>query len=159
MFAIESHAVSKGFWDGPFWARQRKRVQAVENVSFQVTPGEIFGLLGTNGSGKSTLIRMIATLLYPDSGHLRILGHDPVKEPMAVRRLINRVAVDAAFFKKLSARENLNYATRLYGLDPRQVADVPNIFCSNWVWHATSSTSPSKICRGACSKRLRLRGR
>ncbi|MGV3522939.1 MAG: ABC transporter ATP-binding protein [Candidatus Sericytochromatia bacterium] len=125
MFAIESHAVSKGFWDGPFWGRQRKRVQAVDNVSFQVAPGEIFGLLGTNGSGKSTLIRMIATLLYPDSGHLRILGHDPVKQPMAVRRLINRVAVDAAFFKKLSARENLNYATRLYGLNPRHLAGRP----------------------------------
>ena len=120
MFAIECHNVSKAFADGPFWSRKRKVIQAVENISFQVVKGEIFGLLGTNGSGKSTLIRMIATLLYPDSGELRILGHDPVKESMTVRRLINRVAVDASFFKKLSAQENLNYASRLYGLPPAQ---------------------------------------
>ncbi|HEY9844485.1 MAG: ABC transporter ATP-binding protein [Candidatus Sericytochromatia bacterium] len=123
MFAIECHEVSKAFYDGPFWARSRKRVAAVSEVSFQVSPGEIFGLLGTNGSGKSTVIRMIATLLIPDSGRIRILGHDPLTDPMSVRRLINRVAVDAAFFKKLSARENLAYASRLYGLPPRQTAD------------------------------------
>ena len=119
MFAIEVHQVNKAFTDGSFWSRKRKRVQAVEDVSFQVAKGEIFGLLGTNGSGKSTLIRMISTLLYPDSGQLRILGHDPVEDPMTVRRLINRVAVDASFFKKLSARENLNYASRLYGIAPK----------------------------------------
>lgn len=123
MFAIECHHVSKAFAEGPFWSRKRKVVQAVEDVSFQVTQGEIFGLLGTNGSGKSTLIRMIATLLYPDAGQIRILGHDPVTEAMTVRRLINRVAVDASFFKKLSAKENLNYASRLYGLPPSKQAD------------------------------------
>lgn len=120
MFALECYDVSKAFYDGPFWSRTRKRVEAVSKVSFQVGPGEIFGLLGTNGSGKSTLIRMIATLLIPDSGRIRILGHDPVTDPMQVRRIINRVAVDAAFFKKLSARENLAYASRLYGIPPRQ---------------------------------------
>lgn len=122
MFAIECHNISKTFVDGPFWSKNRKRVNAVESVSFQVQQGEIFGLLGTNGSGKSTLIRMIATLLIPDQGVIRILGHDPVKEPMLVRRLINRVAVDAAFFKKLSARENLAYASRLYGVAPKHNA-------------------------------------
>lgn len=119
MFAIECHEVSKSFADGPFWARQRKQVVAVDKVSFQVSRGEIFGLLGANGSGKSTLIRMISTLLLPDSGTIRILGRDPVTDSMAVRQVINRVAVDAAFFKKLSARENLNYASRLYGLSPQ----------------------------------------
>ncbi|PKL76602.1 MAG: ABC transporter ATP-binding protein [Candidatus Melainabacteria bacterium HGW-Melainabacteria-1] len=123
MFAIECHELGKAFYDGPFWSRQRKKVAAVSEVSFQVGQGEIFGLLGSNGSGKSTLIRMIAPLLIPDSGRIRILGHDPVAEPMAVRRLINRVAVDAAFFKKLSARENLNYASRLYGFAPSQHAE------------------------------------
>lgn len=118
MFAIECHQVTKRFVEGHFWSRQRKEILAVDDLSFQVGKGEIFGLLGTNGSGKSTLIRMLSTLLYPDEGRIRIMGHDPVREPMAVRRLINRVAVDAAFFKKLSARENLDYATRLYGQAP-----------------------------------------
>ncbi len=129
MFAIECHDVSKSFVDGPFWARQRKRMTAVDQVSFQVPRGEIFGLLGANGSGKSTLIRMLATLLLPDSGQIRVLGHDVVKEPMQVRQIINRVAVDAAFFKKLSARENLNYASRIYGISPKlQVDRVSLIF-------------------------------
>lgn len=122
MFAIECQNVCKSFVDGPFWSKKRKRVTAVKDISFHVPRGEIFGLLGANGSGKSTLIRMLSTLLLPDSGQLRILGRDPTQEPMEVRKLINRVAVDAAFFKKLSARENLNYASRLYGQSPARQA-------------------------------------
>src|SRR5207249_825383 len=81
---------------------------------------EIFGILGSNGSGKSTLIRLISTLLLPDAGAIRVFGHDVVRDEMAVKRLINRVSVDAAFFKKLSPWENLSYAARLYGLPHRE---------------------------------------
>jgi len=98
--------------DGP------KRVTAVDHVSLTVARNEIFGILGANGSGKSTLIRLISTLLIPDTGTISIFGHDVMREEMAVKRLINRVSVDAAFFKKLSPMENLMYAARLYGLDP-----------------------------------------
>lgn len=103
---------------GPWWslARRRRRVEAVRDVSPKVDRGEIFGVLGPNGSGKSTLIRLMATLLVPDSGTLHIFGRDVTRERMQVRRLINRVSVDAAFFKKLSAIENLRYAARLYGV-------------------------------------------
>jgi ABC-2 type transport system ATP-binding protein len=90
---------------------------AVNDVSFQVRHSEVFGVLGPNGSGKSTLIRLIATLLVPDSGHIKVFGHDVQREEMAIKRLINRVSVDAAFFKRLSPLENLLYAARLYGLD------------------------------------------
>jgi ABC-2 type transport system ATP-binding protein len=93
-----------------------KIVRAVDDVSIEVPRGEIFGVLGSNGSGKSTLIRLVSTLLLPDGGTLEVFGHDVVREDMAVRRLINRVSVDAAFFKKLSAWENLIYAARLYGM-------------------------------------------
>lgn len=119
MFALECENVSKTFVEGRWWSKNKKVMKAVDNVSFRVKKGEVFGLLGTNGSGKSTLIRMISTLLFPDTGTLKVMGHDPVQEPMVVRQLINRVAVDAAFFKKLSAWENLMYAARLYGLNPR----------------------------------------
>lgn len=95
-------------------------VEAVAGVSFDVRPGEIFGILGPNGSGKSTLIRLISTLLLPDEGEIRVFGHDVVRERFAVRRLINRVSVEAAFFKKLSAMENLSYAARLYDIDIRE---------------------------------------
>lgn len=90
---------------------------AVNHVSFQVKRGEIFGVLGPNGSGKSTLIRLIATLLVPDGGTISVFGHDVAKEPMAVQRLINRVSVEASFFKKLSPMENLMYGARLYGVN------------------------------------------
>jgi len=90
---------------------------AVENVSFQMRRNEVFGILGPNGSGKSTLIRLIATLLVPDGGRVTVFGHDIRHEEMAIKRIINRVSVDAAFFKKLSPMENLIYAARLYGLD------------------------------------------
>src|SRR3972149_5957310 len=79
--------------------------------------GGIAGILGANGSGKSTLIRLVSGLLTLDEGRVEVFGHDIVREEMAVKRLINRVSVDAAFFKKLSPMENLLFAARLYGLD------------------------------------------
>ena len=94
----------------------RSQTVAVNHVSFQVKRGEIFGVLGPNGSGKSTLIRLIATLLVPDGGTISVFGHDVATEPMAVQRLINRVSVEASFFKKLSPMENLMYGARLYGV-------------------------------------------
>jgi ABC-2 type transport system ATP-binding protein len=101
------------------FAPPKKRKVAVDGVSFTLRRGEIFGIVGHNGSGKSTLIRMISTLLTPDSGALSVFGHDPEQEPYRVQKLINRVSVDAAFFKKLSAVENLLYAARLYGVEDK----------------------------------------
>lgn len=94
--------------------------QALKDVSFEVALGETYGLLGPNGSGKSTLIRILATLLAPDAGEVRLLGHSLPGEESAVRRKIGRVSVDAAFYKKLSARENLLFSAYLYGLEPRR---------------------------------------
>ncbi|MFC1878352.1 ABC transporter ATP-binding protein [Chloroflexota bacterium] len=94
----------------------KKVVVAVDQVSFTVKQGEIFGVLGPNGSGKSTLIRLLATLLLPDDGEVHVFGYDVVRQPMQVQRLINRVSVEASFFKKLSPMENLMYGARLYGM-------------------------------------------
>jgi ABC-2 type transport system ATP-binding protein len=99
--------------DGP-----PKPLVALDYLDLEVQRGEIFGVLGANGSGKSTLIRLIATLLLPDDGEVRVFGHDAVREELAVKRMMNRVSVEAAFFKKLSPMENLLYAARLYDLDP-----------------------------------------
>jgi len=125
--AVIVHQVYKKFGktDGPFWKQLLRRranghkpiVVAVDRVSFEVQEGEIFGVLGPNGSGKSTLIRLIATLLLPDSGEITVFGHDVVRQPMEVQRQINRVSVEASFFKKLSPMENLLYGARLYGLE------------------------------------------
>jgi ABC-2 type transport system ATP-binding protein len=99
--------------------RERERIVALAGVNLAVRRGEIFGLLGPNGSGKSTLVRLVATLLLPDSGQITVFGHDAQREPRAVRRLINRVSADAAFFKGLTAMENLLFTARLYGLSGR----------------------------------------
>ena len=104
-------------------SRSGKDVRAVDDVSLEVRRGEIYGLLGANGSGKSTLIRMFSTLLEPDAGLVRIFGLDIREDELAVKRLINRVSVEASFFKKLSAMENLIYAGRLYGIGAAEIRE------------------------------------
>lgn len=94
----------------------KKPTVAVDHMSFTIKRGEIFGVLGPNGSGKSTLIRVISTLLKADKGVATVFGIDVDKDPMGAKRLISRVSVDAAFFKKLSPIENLLYGARLYGV-------------------------------------------
>lgn len=118
--AIEVENLSKSFRKrgGGFWKKARTEVKALKSVAFSVRRGEIFGILGANGGGKSTLIRALSTLLVPDTGDVRIFGLDVTTHGDQVRRMLTRVSVDAAFYKKLSPRENLLYSARLYGLDP-----------------------------------------
>jgi ABC-2 type transport system ATP-binding protein len=97
--------------------RGKPPVVAIADVSLRLERGTIHGILGANGSGKSTLIRLISGLLTLDEGRVTVLGLDLERDELAVKRLINRVSVDAAFFKKLSPTENLLFAARLYGLD------------------------------------------
>lgn len=99
---------------------KKKLIIALDQVSLQVKEGEVFGVLGPNGSGKSTLIRLMSTLLLPDEGNIEILGFDPAENPLAVQPLINRVSVEASFFKKLSPMENLIFGARLYGMGTKE---------------------------------------
>ena len=111
--ALLIDSVTKRFVVG----RAKKPVAAITDVSMRLERGDIHGVLGANGSGKSTLIRLISGLLTLDEGRVEVFGHDIERDEMAVKRLINRVSVDAAFFKKLSPMENLVFAARLYGID------------------------------------------
>ncbi len=95
---------------------EKEIVRAVDDISLAVNIGEIYGILGANGSGKSTLIRLISTLLIPDAGSIHVFGDDVVTDSLKVRRVMNRVSVEASFFKRLSSAENLIYAARLYGI-------------------------------------------
>jgi len=114
--AVVVARVSKVFVQRPLLRRKpAKEARAVDDVSFEVRRNEIFGILGANGSGKSTLIRMMSTLLIPDTGTITVFGLDVRRDVAEVKRLINRVSVEASFFKKLSPLENLRYALRLYG--------------------------------------------
>ena len=109
----------------------RRRMEALKDVSFTMERGECVAILGQNGSGKSTLVRLLSTLLIHDGGDARIFGHDAFRETRAVQRLVNRVSVEASFFKKMSAAENLSYAARFYGMTPRQTrVAVPEILAS-----------------------------
>jgi ABC-2 type transport system ATP-binding protein len=114
--------------DGDRLRRRTRRVPALADVSFTIQRGECVAVLGQNGSGKSTLVRLLSTLLLNDGGSAAVFGHDVFAEPRAVRRLVNRVSVEASFFKRLSSAENLAYAARFYGMGPRETgARIPEI--------------------------------
>jgi ABC-2 type transport system ATP-binding protein len=100
--------------------RKKSELWAVDDVSFSVGQGETYGLLGPNGSGKSSLIRILSTLLIADSGYVSLMGFTLPQQQEQVRKIIGRVSVDAAFYKKLSARENLLYTALLYGQKARE---------------------------------------
>jgi ABC-2 type transport system ATP-binding protein len=128
--AVEVEALRKEFTlrdrkKGRFGKRTRT---ALDGVTFSMERGETVAILGQNGSGKSTLVRLLSTLLLPDGGTARILGNDVVTDHRAVRRVVNRVSVEASFFKKMSAAENLSYAARYYGMTGGQTKDkIPEI--------------------------------
>src|SRR3954466_15869741 len=105
---------------------RKRRMPALQDATFPLARRESCGILGQNGSGKSTLVRLLSTLLIDDGGEARIFGHDAFRETRAVQRLVNRVSVEASFFKKMSASENLSYAARFYGMGPAQTrAEIP----------------------------------
>jgi ABC-2 type transport system ATP-binding protein len=122
--AVEVAELRKEFVrkDGTGLRKRRRRVAALDGVSFAIERGECVAILGQNGSGKSTLVRLLSTLLLHEGGSARVFGHDVFAEPRAVRRLVNRVSVEASFFKKMSATENLSYAARFYGLTARDTS-------------------------------------
>lgn len=104
--AIQVQDLHKNFGD----------VYAVQGVSFDVQAGEIFGLLGPNGAGKSTTISMLSCLLEPTQGDARVFGHSITREPMAVKAAIGVVPQEIALYEDLSARENLSFWGKMYGL-------------------------------------------
>jgi ABC-2 type transport system ATP-binding protein len=128
--AVEVVALSKEFRrrERKNGRRIKKTVPALKGVTFRLEPGECVAILGRNGSGKSTLVRLLSTLLLHDGGSAHIFGHDVFADSKSVRRLINRVSVEASFFKKMSSAENLSYAARFYGLTASETrARIPEI--------------------------------
>jgi ABC-2 type transport system ATP-binding protein len=91
------------------------KVQALDGLSLTLPPGQPVAILGPNGAGKTTFIRMVATLIEPDRGTLRVDGHDVVRDPMAVRRMIGLAGQSAAVEQMMTGRENLVMVARLYG--------------------------------------------
>ena len=131
--AVQVVDLRKEFWrkdkkTGGRFQRHRKKAPALRDVSFEIADGECVAILGQNGSGKSTLVRLLSTLLLNDGGSAHVFGHDVFAEPAQVRRLVNRVSVEASFFKKMSSAENLSYAARFYGMTSSQTKErIPQI--------------------------------
>jgi ABC-2 type transport system ATP-binding protein len=128
--AVQVHNLRKEFVrrDGPRVRGRRRRVAALQDISFTIARGECVAILGQNGSGKSTLVRLLSTLLINDGGSAEVFGIDVADHPRSVQRLVNRVSVEASFFKRMSPMENLSYSARFYGLGPRETrVRIPEI--------------------------------
>lgn len=95
-------------------------VTAVEDLTFTLSKGEVFGLLGPNGSGKTTTILMILGLTDPSTGSVRVLGYDPARHPLEVKRRAGYLPDSVGFYDELTGRENLHYTARLNGLSRRE---------------------------------------
>src|SRR5271170_3657226 len=113
-YAVEAHDLVKVF--------PRGNVRALDGVSLQVEEGTILGLLGPNGAGKTTAVRILATILGPDSGRASILGHDVVKEAQTVRRIIGLAGQNATVDENLTGRENIRMVGRLSHLSWKEVS-------------------------------------
>ena len=95
-------------------------IAAVAGVTFTAQDGQITGLLGPNGAGKTTTLRMLYTLMQPDRGSIRVDGIDAARDPMGVRRRLGALPDARGLYKRLTARENIDYFARLQGLDAAQ---------------------------------------
>ncbi len=133
--------------------RDKKMVAALDGVTFTMERGECVAILGQNGSGKSTLVRLLSTLLLNDGGSAHVFGYDVFKETKPVRRLVNRVSVEASFFKKMSATENLSYAARFYGMPPSETRkQIPEILASVGFPEDRRSEAMENLSRGMQQK-------
>jgi ABC-2 type transport system ATP-binding protein len=91
-------------------------IKAVDGASFRVAQGEIFSLLGPNGAGKTTLLSMLSCLLHPAGGDATVMGHSILKDPMGVKSVLGVVPQDIALYEDMTARENLDFWGKMYGL-------------------------------------------
>src|SRR3954453_10955494 len=110
--AVAVDALTKSFGAAP----------AVAELSFQVASGEIFGLLGPNGAGKTTTLRILAGILVPTHGQVRVAGLDVAREPLAVRQPLGFLTNPPGLYPRLTGRELLRYFARLHGLDREATA-------------------------------------
>lgn len=119
--AIEAISLDKTFHTHMgLWKTKTKSIHAVDDISFSVERGEVFGLLGPNGAGKTTTIKMLTTLLLPSSGSAKILGMDVIEQTAEVRSHIGfTFSGSRGLYSRLTAIQNLKYFAELYGMDPK----------------------------------------
>ena len=123
----------------------------VKGISFAVARGEIFGLLGPNGAGKTTTILMLLGLSDISSGTARVLGYDPVREPLAVKRRVGYLPDQVGFYDNLTAADNLRYTARLIGTRARRARGEDHGVARRMSGSPMSPTSASRPSRAACA--------
>lgn len=106
-----------------YYEEGRGEIRAVDGISFECRPGEIFGLLGANGAGKTTTLRMLATILKPTAGAAFVLNHEVTREPEAVRRNLGFYSATTALYPRLTARETLDFFARINGYPASRVRE------------------------------------
>lgn len=130
-------------------------IKAVDNISLEISEGEIFGLLGPNGAGKTTAISMVAGLLQPDSGKITVNSIDLAAHPREVKKLMGVVPQDMAFYEELSARENLAFWARLQGLGGKEVEQRIHYYLQQTGLTARAG-DPLKKYSGGMKRRINL---
>jgi len=135
------------------------KVVAVDNVSFTARDGEITGLLGPNGAGKTTTLRMLYTLLRPDSGSMLIDGIDPEEQPLSIKRALGVVPDSRGLYDRLTARENIRYYGKLHGLKKadiqRRLDDMVEILgMSEFIDRRTTGFSQGQRVKVAIARAL-----
>jgi ABC-2 type transport system ATP-binding protein len=145
MLAVQVVGITKAF--GP--------VRALDAIELEVHRGEIFGLLGPNGAGKTTMVRILTTLVRPDSGHARVTGHDVFEEPDAVRRRIGYIPQEITVDPYLTCREHLEYYAGLYHL-PTKTARLRASELLALVGLESDADRPVRRFSGGMKKKLDL---
>jgi ABC-2 type transport system ATP-binding protein len=145
--AVEAHELVKVFSAG--------NVRALDGVSFEIEAGTVLGLLGPNGAGKTTAVRVLSTILSPDSGSASILGYDVVKEPDVIRRIIGLAGQYATVDENLTGRENLHMIGRLSHLGRKVAADRSAQLLDAFALH-DAADRPLKTYSGGMRRRLDL---
>ncbi len=119
--AVETHGLTRDFGS----------LRAVDGIDLAVPAGSFFGFLGPNGAGKSTTIKCLTGLLRPTAGSMRILGMDPLADPVAVKRRIGVVPEDLALFERLTAPETLTFIAEVHGIDSGDRRAIAPTICSS----------------------------
>ena len=144
---IEVENISKIFLD-----RKRGQIFAVDGISFDCKPGEIFGLLGANGAGKTTTLRILSTLLKPTEGKARVAGYDVSSKPQEVRQNIGFISNSTGIYEKLTPVEMVEYFGRLYGMDSKKIHERTEEIFSLLKMHDFAQTVNSKLSSGMRQK-------
>ncbi len=144
---VEAHQLTKAYPD-----LQMGRFIALNQVSFQVRPGEIFGLLGPNGAGKTTALRILSTVLKPTGGYARVNGFDVVTHPYEVRHSIGFVSSNTAIYDRMTAWEMVEYFGKLYGLQPDRLAERMECIFTQLQMHDIRDVAGARMSTGMKQK-------